>query len=212
MLTFEPEQHIYKWNGIAVPSVTQVIGEWKLINVYGGEYYCNVFTGAVIGAEKLREVAKFGTAVHKVALITLSGGKVNREALHPRLLNPLNQLELWKETFRPEITCLERPMYSASMSVAGTADIFFQTKNKLIICDIKTGAYDMAGPQTAAYAELYREENKCRTKHIRRYVLHLPADGQYQFIPMTAPEDYIFFRARLTQYNLLQGRRLTNGK
>lgn len=203
MLEFDPATHTYTYDGRVVPSVTQVIGEWIPVKHMGFDYLVNAFTGEMVAAEKFREAADFGTAVHKGAKLILTGEGLDWDALDPALEPPLRQLERWIGDFKVEPRHVEVPMYSKRYGVAGTPDIIcFVLKNRLIVCDIKTGSLGAVGAQTAGYEILYREEYRRLSVKISRYALRLPKDGRpYDFIPMRNPEDKQFFLSRVFQYH-----------
>ena len=202
MLTFDRIDHEYRWDGKVVPSVTQVIGEWQQINVYGVEYYANTFTGAVVKVETFRAAADFGTAVHSMCHMELKG-ILSESALHPALIPPLEQFRTWMDHFKPEILLVEQPMYSQKYGYAGTPDIICMVKNKPLVCDIKTGEYAMAGVQIAGYEQLYKENSR-KWGRMGRYVLYIPKNGgAYRFHPVGSPRDWAFFQARLFQWQYL---------
>lgn len=209
MLAFESDTHIYKWNGQVVPSVTQVIGEWRLVTISGRDYYINVFTGGVVDAGKFDKAADIGTAVHKACGIILEYGRdgLDWDALAPELVLSLRHFVLWMEEWKPEILTVEESLYSRQYGYAGTSDIAVRIKRKVAVVDIKTGVmFDMAGPQVAAYGELYKENHRYRGS-VGRYVLHLPKLGngrEYKFMPLTNGKDWNFFKSRLYQAQFLQ--------
>lgn len=208
MLNFDPGNHIYKLGDRVVPSVTQVIGEW----VEAPYYYINTFTGAVVKKEVFEAGGDHGTAIHKACRLILKYGHgiLDWEALDISLLHQLEQFKKWLEDFFPEIVFIEEPMYSKKFGYAGTPDIIAEMRAKRTVSakripaviDIKTGAFDMAGPQISGYEQLYKETFKYRGT-VLRYVLHLPKTGPYKFIPMTNKADWDFFRSRLFQYQYL---------
>lgn len=204
MLEFDEKEHVYRWDGKVVPSSTQVIGEWQKVNVYGNDYYVNNFTGTVVRSETFERAADFGRAIHKAALYMLSVG-VNWDALASELVNPLKQFEKWLVDYKVRPVQVEKPQYSKRYKYAGTSDIICLVKgDKLIVCDIKTGEYDLAGPQLASYEVLYRENSGWKGK-MGRCVLHLPKGGSpYVFEPFRDRlRDWSFFQSRLYQHNYL---------
>ena len=207
MLEFNSDNHVYRRNGQIIPSVTQILGGWWEVEISGRDYYLNVLTGSIIAADKMKTAADHGTAVHKACWLILKHGHDGLDwgVLDPELIHPLQQLEKWQEDWKPTVILLEQPMYSDKYGYAGTPDIVALILNQATIpavIDIKTGAYDMAGPQVAAYEQLFKEHDKFRGT-VRRYVLHLPKTGSYKFVPLTDKRDWDFFRSRLFQYNYL---------
>ncbi len=198
MLSFDPDTHIYRWNGRPVSSVTQVLKEWQEVDIYGTTYFVNVHTGRAISAETFRNAGAFGRAVHTGAFHILMSGGLNWNKLHPSLLEPLRQFEKWARDYKVDMVAVEKPLYSGLYGYAGTPDIICRANTyKLLVCDIKTGGYDLVGPQTAAYEQLYRESERYRG-HIGRALLYLPKDGgPYQFKALTKTQDWAFFKVKL---------------
>lgn len=198
MLNFNPDSHAYSWRDKSVPGVTSIIREWVKVNIYGTEYYVNSFNAAVVLAEKFESKRDWGNAVHKMCLL-YARGSLDETALHDTLLHPLEQFKAWIKMFRPEILHLEEPMYSARYGYAGTPDIVARIRRRLAVVDIKTGYYEMAGPQTAAYEQLHLEEDRKRLSSHNRYVLRLGDDGLFKFKQFFGRDDWQFFLSRLFQ-------------
>lgn len=207
-LTFDPEAHVYRWKDRIVPSVTQVLGEWQTINVYGKEYYCNVYTGEVVDVEVFRQAAFFGKEVHAGAKLILENN-LDWNGLDPALERVLRQFEKWVIDYDVEPRHVEVPIYSDKLDVAGTPDFIGYirriNKRRLAIVDWKTGEYAMVGPQTAGYGRIFKDQHRYRFP-LDRYVLELPKDGSdYSFLCTNNPADETFFKARAFQYNHLRG-------
>lgn len=207
MLTFEPVEHIYQWDGLPVPSVTQILNQW--IRPSGSPYYVDTFSGATILAETFEAARDAGSAIHKGAAYILTGQGLDWDALSPELVAPLRQLEEWVRLFKVEPLYVEEPMFSTVLGVAGTPDILCRIngdKHAVALVDIKTGAYGLVAPQLYAYETIFREFHKCR-KLIKRYVLHLPKNGGiYQFKPVEDNYAWPFFLARLSQWRYLKSK------
>ena len=206
-LHFKPEKHEYfidKGDGILIPapSVTKILNEFVTI----GAFYYSTFTGARIPAEAFDTARDFGTAVHSMIALDISG-ELDEDALDPKLAAVLAQ---WRRVYcmiRPEIIMSETPLYSPKYGFAGTSDIIFKLRGVLSICDFKTGFYGTAAPQLCAYEVLAREKLKTRAR-FDKYVLALPKDGShFKFIKVGGPADWGFFQARLFQHNYLKGKR-----
>jgi len=200
MLHFEEDEHIYRWNGIIVPSVTQALQEWVKVKLGRYDYYVHTIKGTAVNAVDFEAAGDFGTAVHRachyIMLDQLDWATVD-DALIPCLV----QFEQWIEDFKFKPEYIEHQMYSKKLGYAGTADIRGTIlNNKIVLPDIKTGIYSMVGPQTAAYEELFKETERKR-KAAERYVLYLPKDGsKYKFEPVKAQGDWRFFLNRLSQW------------
>jgi len=207
MLTFNESTHEYLWEGKPVPSVTQVINEWMEISVYGAKYFTNRFTGLTINAEVFRAAGEFGTAAHAGVKVLAEGRELDYNALHPSLYHPLAEFVQWKKDCSPIFHLIEKPLYSAKYRYAGTPDLICTIDRHLSVVDIKTGGYDTAGIQMAGYEQLYREDVKRGTLHMRRYVLHLPKDGgNYKFIQQADTTDFSCFLGLLFAHQQMKRR------
>lgn len=206
MLNFDENEHVYRWDGEVVPSVTQAIQEW--VRRPGSSYYVNTFTGVSVPAEYFEPARDFGSAVHKACKYLLTGEGLDWDSLDPVLVPPLRQFEQWTKDFKVKPLYIETPMYSHKHRVAGTPDLLCYLngdKSFVALPDFKTGLDSpMTGPQTAAYEMISREDRKIR-QVIRRFKLGLPKNGaQYRFTPLTNSHDLAFFLARRFQYSYLQ--------
>jgi len=202
MLTFDPDGHIYRYNGEIVPSVTTILNEWIKVDI-GRGWYVSTFTGAVIDAERFEAAGAMGTAIHDMIHAYLEDD-LDEENTAPELLKVLDQFKEWQKAFRPEIELAEAMMYSEKYGVAGTCDLIAMIGRHKFIIDYKSGAYSTAGPQLSAYEKLYQEFIGYRSP-LKRAVLHLPKDGgKFKWEPQTDRNDFTFFQARLYQYNYLK--------
>ena len=205
MLTFNKERHEYRWQGDIVPSVTQILAEWREVRVYGSAYHVNVFDGTVIAKDIFSAAADFGSAVHQGAALILQGG-LDWEALDPALVPVLRQFERFVLERKLQPVMVEGQLFSKLYWYAGTTDIIgkIDRDNSLLVIDIKTGGYSMAGPQTAGYEQAYREETRYRGR-MKRAALLLPKDGSdYKLVPLTRRDDFAFFKVRKYQYEWMR--------
>jgi hypothetical protein len=202
-LVYTDKTHTYTLDGVIVPSVTQIIGEWIDADIYGTMYKVNVYSGVAVLADKFTAPAEFGRAIHKAAYLILTGQGLNWGKIDSALVPPVKQFQKWMLDHNVIPVLSEVPMASRKYGYAGTPDIFCYLDKKLkrlCLVDIKTGEYDMAGAQTAAYEPLYREHTGFRGM-IDRYVLHLPKDGSsYKFFKLENRQDWHFFMSKLMEY------------
>ena len=207
MVEFDPEQHAYTVKGFRVPSVTQVINQYQKVTICGGAYMVDVFTGATFDASLFERAGNAGTALHKGTELLLTGETLDWSALAPQLVAPLENFAAFLEDFPMKPLMIETPMYSQKWGYAGTVDWIVEMFGKRWLIDLKTGIVSkMAGVQTSAYEKLFRE-NTGWTGQLKRAVLHLPKDGgKVKLIEQGNPDDWEFFKARLTTYNFLNGR------
>jgi len=209
MLTFDEVKHEYKWDGIVVPSVTQIIGEWLELPQFN--IYVNKNTGKTIPSDVMENAADFGTAIHR-AIKLLINDNLDWDSLNESLKKPLQSFLRWWEQDRNSL------------------------KHIFSVFDFKTGNSDNVGPQLAGYIPLIQDNDlrgvggqfKCEIplysekygyagtpdlilnykKSVipRRYVLKIPKNGdRCKAIEITGSNDWIYFKAKLTEYNYLKG-------
>lgn len=208
VLRFEENGHRYTWNGESVPSVTQVLHEWREVTVYGKRFFVHTINGTVIEGEVMDVAAAFGTAIHHGAKLVLMDD-LDWDSLDPVLVGPLREFEKWMDDYKVKPLHIEEPMYSEKHGVAGTPDIIGMVNGfrHLDITDIKTGLVsEMVGPQVAGYELIFRERERYR-KPIVRHELILPRDGSpYRFNELTNSQDGAFFMSRLFQWQYLNAK------
>lgn len=156
-LTFDAEKHEYKWAGVIVPSVTQIIrtmpGMEPRDNA-GAEYHMSV-----------------GTAVHSVI-----AGQTS-EADYPERWDEIEPyVRSWNlgvRAFNIRVHQFERREYSRRHRYAGTIDALGVVGIDGALIDMKTGSpADWHPLQTAAYAELLGTQAPKR-----RCCIYLDADS-----------------------------------
>jgi len=202
MLTFDEKEHRYEADGITVPSVTQILGEFIRVDI-GAGWYVSTFTGQMIKADVFEAAGRMGTAIHDMIHYYLEDD-LDVEALSPELMAVLVQFREWQDMFKPEIMHTEKRGYSEKYGFAGTMDLVCKIGRDIWIPDYKSGAYNTAGPQLAAYEKLYQESIDSHSP-VKRAVLRLPKDGsKFKWVPMTDRKDWLFFQARKFQYDYLR--------
>lgn len=183
MLTFDALTHTYRWNGVVVPSVTQILGQLTDLSM--------------IPRDVLERKRQIGTWVH--------------EAIELDLKNDLDEGSIgddwrgyfngWRK-FQAESGFVrldaEQQVYSVKYGYAGTLDLFGDLpKLGRALIDTKCTAtiYPTVGPQTAAYAEAHGVQKA------KRFALQLKPNGTYDLYPCTDRSDFGVFTAALTLFN-----------
>jgi hypothetical protein len=190
MLTFEPIEHRYFWNGTEVPSVSTVL---KPLTDYG-----------MIPADKLEIARQKGVAVHKMVELHAKGD-LDEETL-PEWMRPV--LEQWLRFCDDtgfKIIEYERQVYHPAYGYAGTLDLIgmIGEGDEFPIIDVKRSFFagPVIGMQTAAYAEAYIAETG--DKRIKtRYALKLNETGPYRLEPFTDKKDFGDFITALAFHKL----------
>jgi len=192
-IAFDKEAHAYYVDGRRVPSVTQILREWILIN----GYYVNVLDGTMIHRSKMERSREYGSAFHE-ALKLYVENDLDEDSLHPDLRAAFEQFKLWYASNDVEPIAIEKPIFNRQLMYAGTPDLVAKVRGRPAVIEYKTGSHLMAGPQTAAYA------NALSHQIYRRYVLYFPRHGYMRQIELDSSDDFQFFRARLIEFNYLK--------
>jgi hypothetical protein len=175
-LTFEPEKHEYRYKGVRVPSVSEIIAP---IRDYSG-----------IDPAILANAARRGTAVHFECELYdkgMSGGLKSMDAeLRPYFSAYLRFLE----EHDCEWLYIEEPGYIHELGVAGTPDRFGTVDGFVAGLDLKATAKKHAatGVQIAGY-EMMVPQFEVQ----KRYGLRLKRDGTYELTEY--PDERVTFRS-----------------
>lgn len=185
MLAFNAERHEYTWDGRRVPGVTSVLQAAGMLN----------FGNA--GEDRLEWARERGRKVHRLCELDAKND-LDEDSVDESFAGYLEA----DRRFRREtgFVCLysELRVFHESLGYAGTLDDFGRLGKEDVLLDRKTGKPQRAtGPQTAAYlAALMEGKHK-----VKRYALHLNADGTYTLHPLRSHTDFAVFCAALTIYN-----------
>lgn len=162
-LTFDNKNHIYKYDGCPVISVTQVLKEAGLIN-------SDFFTEA--GRNR-------GVAVHHGVFLDVQG-RLDRKSIHPTIQPYLDAWFKFKSDtgFGAFKHLCEKRMYHPLYKYAGTPDLIGMLNSRPIVLDIKTGDSQTAKYQTAAYSQFIEIIGMCPARgHLRLF-----DNGKYSLV------------------------------
>ena len=193
MLEFNEDRHEYKWNGVIVPSVTQIL---KPLTDFGR-----------VPPAILEHARQEGVAIHKMVELELDGD-LDIHALPP-WMSPY--YEAWRKFVKDTgFQCVgsEVRLYHHKLSYAGTADLIGEMSNVkgvngLALIDIKRSLFAGAviGLQLAGYADAWAAEDLMGIGKIKhRYALQLIHNGTYKLEPFNDPSDSSTFLACLTMH------------
>lgn len=141
MLTFAPEIHEYRWNGIVKPGVTQVLERVGVYNPATGRWQ------SMSGAEFMDNPVslKFGTQFHRYAGFTLKGVNSRPDDAMAPWIGQLYQFFIDHpgiETVRHKGDSLvEHPLYCERHGYALTPDWPVMFHGKPVCIDWKTGDF-----------------------------------------------------------------------
>lgn len=168
MLTFDPIPHAYRWNGVIVPSVTQVLEDVGVID------YSYIPSGT-------REMAlERGRMVHE-AIHYDDEGDLDEPSTDEMLMAYVHAWRRWRTDsgFIPSL--IEHRGYNEQCGFAGTLDrsgtMYIAGEIKVdVIVDAKTNdAPRWAELQTAAYASFFDSPRR-----FLRVIVELHKDGTYR--------------------------------
>lgn len=181
MLTFDPEPHVYRWNGRVVPGVTRILTVVE--RGYG-----------FVDPEILESARSFGKHMHR-AIELFNAGELDEEALDPALKPRLDQ---WKQFLADtgfKVTAGEEAVYHPSLRYAGRLDVRGiwpkRGRDRSWLIDLKSGAVPRScALQTAGYQSAANEKPR------HRAALQL-MDDRYNLIIHDDPADFSYFQSAL---------------
>ena len=190
-LTFEEQKHIYKLNGIVIPSVTTVMKPLSSA-LYKG-----------IDEAVLNAAAKKGTAVHNAVENYTRFGIVD---INPEYQGYMDAYISWCENFSPQPIASESKIYHKILRYAGTSDMIAMIDEKLILIDFKTSSSVnkmLTGVQLEAYAKAYESHGLIVDG---KAILRLKKNGKYDwvFYESNDSESWEVFGALLTVLNHIE--------
>lgn len=184
MLTFDSQNHVYKWNDKIVPSVTQVLTK----------------VGAIDATWFTPEAAERGKNVHSACEL-MELGTLDWLSVTDEIRGYLSAYELFLKESKWASTEIEKPLYSESIGIAGTPDRIGKLQGRTTILDIKSGAYQKWWElQIGGYSIL-----KFGDVPVNLVSLELRADGSYRLrCYEKSMECKMTFRACVSVYNFLR--------
>lgn len=190
MLTFEDQEHVYRWHGNRVPNVTSIL---QLIEQYRG-----------VPLALLEAARDFGRNVH-LACHLFNLGVLDEETLDPALVPYLGG---WKQFLHDtgfKVRISERSMYHQLYGFAGTPDDEGEMKRSDWVLDIKSGAVPTTvGYQTAAYKELVHSSEGRMVRG--RICLQLTGNYEYKIHEQKDAGDWPRFLTCLNFWKILNER------
>lgn len=192
--TFEAKTHTYQYDGIQIPSVTQVLSVSGLDDVSRIPFY---------NLEKARQV---GEAVHEATQL-LDEQDLEVESLDPQIIGYIAAYRKFREENPMEWDQIEHRHIGelAGMRYGMCVDRLAHSEEwDVILVDIKTASRKSPTwqVQTAAYAI-----GLGIFEHSRRFVVHLAKNGTYKLIAQNDARDAEIWECalRLTYWRLQNG-------
>ncbi len=185
-LDFDPDTHVYKAEGVVIPSVTGIIAG------------LNDFR--FVDPDVLHASAAFGTAVHRMCEL-YDQDNLDMDSLSPALLPYLTAWQRFLIETNALILEIEQRYFHKSLGYAGTLDRLLQINGRKVLVDIKTVSRlsPVVGIQLAAYQNLLA----ANTEHVYvdRAAVRLLDDGTYRFQMYTDVTDWPVFVSLLTLHS-----------
>lgn len=122
-LSFDEKSHIYRLDGVEIPSVSKVMEPLKASGYAG------------ISERTLERAADKGSSVHNAIEMWLRFGVIDIPEEHRGYFNGF--LEWWNQ-YKPELVASEVKVYHKLMRYAGTTDLLAYIDGKLTLVDYKT--------------------------------------------------------------------------
>ena len=174
-LTFEERDHIYRVNGIEIPSVSTLMKPLSQ-QVYGE-----------IDAGILSVAAGRGTEIHNACESYIAYGI---EDIRPEYQGYMDAFKKWVKQYHPEPLGTEVRVYHKILRYGGTADLICKIGNETVLIDYKTSAVIHAmlcGVQLEAYDRAFESHG---IKIDDRAILHLRKDGTFEFVKFNERQEH----------------------
>ena len=180
-LSFDGPSHRYTVDGIAIPSVTDILSPLNSFRF--------------VSADVLRAARELGTAVHLACELD-DQGVLDEGTLAPALAGYLAAWRLFRAEHITHWLMVEAPVFNPQMGYAGTVDRYGFVDGEKTVVDIKTGSalYPATGPQLAAYAKAIPQATPCT----QRTAVLLKPTGHYEARTYKSAMDWVVFASLLT--------------
>ena len=187
-LEFTAENHIYRLEGVVIPSVTQIIKDAGLVNF------------DFISDELLAAKADLGNKVHKTAELN-DKGILDYEDLHPKLRGYLDSWIKFRKDFGFIPSEIEMEYFHPLYRYAGKIDRVGTANGVLTLVDIKSGIKQKYHHvQLGGYKVLYDYDKAPKAKIKKRLIVHLSGTG-YKIEECKSDSDMAVFLSCLSIYN-----------
>lgn len=180
MLTFNKQLHEYKYDGVVLPSVTQI-----LENVGLSDF-------SAVNSRVMQIAQERGSFVH-LATQLFDQGELDESTVDPELSGYLDGWKAFVSDFKPKFTAIEKMICNLDFGFAGTLDRIAVIKRKKTLIDIKTGVKSKAHEVQHGGYSLIEPVNAAWT-------VYLSQNGKYTVEIHDLPRAKRTFLAALTIY------------
>lgn len=165
-LTFEDAPHIYRLNGVQIPSVSRLMEPLKDISY------------ARVDRRTLERAAAKGTAVHNSIENWIKFGIDDVPREHRGYFDGFME---WNEKYQPEIVASEMRVYHKLLEYGATIDCLCYIGGELYLVDFKT-TYTLMEMSCGVQLEAYAQALASHGIHVqRKHILHMKKDGKWDF-------------------------------
>lgn len=172
-LMFDETSHVYKLNGIEIPSVTTVM------NLMSNAEYRDV-SDKTLGAAAHR-----GTSVHNSIENWLKFGLYD---LDPDLHGYMDGFLEWWEKDKPEMIGSEIRTYHRILRYAGTVDLVADIGGEITLVDFKT-TYKVIEKNCRIQLEAYAQALASHGVYVqKKKILHMKKDGKWNIVEFPAKD------------------------
>lgn len=192
-LTFEPEPHIYRFRGVVVPSVTQVLEASGVVDY------------SYLPPAMRKFALQRGSLIH-LATQYDDEGDLDLTALDETLVPYVHAWRAFRRDtcFEPEV--IEERVYDPNRNYAGSLDrAGFYLNRRRVVVDLKSNnAEAWVALQLAAYAQAFEPDQAAL---LDRVCVELHGDGTYRIITYRGVDqarDFSDFACCLRAYQLQQ--------
>ena len=190
-LEFDEKTHIYRLNGIIIPSVSAIM------EPLSNAKYAN------ISESTLDRAAEKGTSVHNSIENWIKFGFMDVEPEYAGYFEAFTQ---WFEEYSPSIVASEVRVCNRLMMYAGTVDLIAYIDNKLTLVDYKS-TYTLSKMTCGVQLEAYARALSSKGVEVeKKSILHLKKDGKFEFVdfPVKDADRWRVFGALKTVYDYIQ--------
>ena len=187
-LAFEEHRHIYRLNGLIIPSVTTIM------NPLSDDFY------RTISPAVLDHAAKRGTAIHNAIENYTAFGI---QDIAPQYAGYFSAFLKWWEYRKPKPLAMEHRIYHKILRYAGTADLICLIDGELTLVDYKSSAQvnkKLCAVQLEGYDRAFESHG---IKIDNRMILHLSDTGYQEVTFQRSAKCWSVLSALMTIHNYM---------
>lgn len=190
-LTFDEDGHIYRLNGLVIPSVT------TLMKPLSDDFY------RTVDPEVLNRAAKRGTAIHNAVENFTEFGIRD---IAPQYAGYFESFLRWWELRKPEPLAMEHKVYHKILRYAGTADLLCIIDGRLTLVDYKSSAQvntKLCAVQLEGYDRAFESHG---VKVDDRMILHLSKSAYQEVLFQRSSKCWSVLSSLMTIRNYMNER------